>query len=87
MDDGGDKLRSLQYFYRHFYSIISINNKLEIRSKKQQLKELDIDTELVPIVANLNETSDDKFSGKKLINLKEIVIMLILNLLEKTLMI
>ena len=51
--------------YNTVYSIIPINNKLETPLTKQQLKELGIDTELVPIVAILNENSDDKFLGKK----------------------
>ena len=49
------------------YSITPFNNKFEILLTKQQLKELGIDTELAPIVASLNEISDNKFLEKNLI--------------------
>ena len=50
--------------YNAVYIIPSTNNKLEIRLTEQQPKELGIDTELVPNVANLYKTSEDKFVEK-----------------------
>ena len=44
--------------------IITNSNKLEILLTKQQLEEHRIDTELVPNIKHLYETSDDKFIEK-----------------------
>ena len=50
--------------YNTVYNITEKNNKLEILLTKQQLEEHKVDTELVPSIKNLNETSDDKFIEK-----------------------
>ena len=47
--------------YNTVYNITEKNNKLEILLTKQQLEEHKVDTELVPKVKDLYETSDDKF--------------------------
>ena len=47
--------------YNTVYNITEKNNKLKILLTKQQLEEQRVDTELVPNIKNLYETSDDKF--------------------------
>ena len=50
--------------YNTVYNITEKNNKLEILLTKQQLEEHRVDTELVPKIKDLYETSDDKFIEK-----------------------
>ena len=50
--------------YNTVYNITEKKNKLEILLTKQQLEEHRIDTELVPNILLLYETSDDKFIEK-----------------------
>ena len=50
--------------YTTVYNITEKKNKLEILLTKQQLEEHRIDTELVPNIHLLYETSDDKFIEK-----------------------
>ena len=50
--------------YNTVYKITEKNNKLEILLTKQQLEEHRVDTELVPKIKDLYETSDDKFIEK-----------------------
>ena len=50
--------------YNTVYNITEKNNKLEILLTKQQLEEHRNDTELVPKIKDLYETSDDKFIEK-----------------------
>ena len=54
--------------YNTVYNITEKNNKLENLPSKQQLEEHRVDTELVPNIKNLYESSDDK-STEKLIHL------------------
>ena len=50
--------------YNTVYNITEKNNKLEILLTKQQLEEHRVDTDLVPKIKDLYETSDDKFIEK-----------------------
>ena len=50
--------------YNTVYNITEKNNKHEILLTKQQLEEHRVDTELVPKIKDLYETSDDKFIEK-----------------------
>ena len=50
--------------YNTVYNITEKNNKLEILLTKQQLEEHRVDTEIVPKIKDLYETSDDKFIEK-----------------------
>ena len=50
--------------YNTVYNVTEKNNKLEILLTKQQLEEHRVDTELVPNIKHLYETSDDKFIEK-----------------------
>ena len=50
--------------YNTVYNITEKNKKLEILLTKQQLEEHRVDTELVPKIKDLYETSDDKFIEK-----------------------
>ena len=50
--------------YNTVYNITEKNNKLEILLTEQQLEEHRVDTELVPKIKDLYETSDDKFIEK-----------------------
>ena len=50
--------------YNTVCNITEKNNKLEVLLTKQQLEEHNVDTELVPIIESLCETSDSKFIEK-----------------------
>ena len=50
--------------YNTVYNVTEKNNKLEILLTKQQLEEHRVDTELLPNIKHLYETSDDKFIEK-----------------------
>ena len=50
--------------YNTVYNITEKNNKLEILLTKQQLEEHRVNTEIVPKIKDLYETSDDKFIEK-----------------------
>ena len=50
--------------YNTVYIITDKNNKLEILLTKRQLEEHRVDTELVPNIHLLYETSDDKYKEK-----------------------
>ena len=50
--------------YNTVYNITDSNNKLETLLTKQQLEEHRVDTELLPNIRLLYETSDDKFIEK-----------------------
>ena len=71
--------------YNTVYNITEKNNKLESLPTKQQLEEHRVDTELVPIINNLYETSDDKFIEKTNTLITNSYTKKKKNLLEKTL--
>ena len=71
--------------YNTVYYITEKNNKLEILLTKQRLEEHRVDTELVPNVHLLYETSDDKFIGKTNALITNSYTKKKKNLLEKTL--
>ena len=71
--------------YNTVYNITEKNNKLEILLTKQQLEEHKVDTELVPNIHLLYETSDDKFIEKTNALITNSYTKKKKNLLEKTL--
>ena len=71
--------------YNPVYNNTEKNNKLEILLTKQQLEEHRVDTEFVPNIKTLYETSDDKFIGKTNTRITNSYSKKKNNLLEKTL--
>ena len=71
--------------YNTVYNITDSNNKLETLLTKQQLEEHRVDTELLPNIRLLYETSDDKFIEKTNTLITNSYSKKKKNLLEKTL--